>query len=166
MEYWWFWEQFSHFGAKSALFCEFHEKVHFSDFLAKKRTFLTFSLKVHFLLQKATFGPKVRSGSPGSPRRGPGTAPEGSPEGRSPGPLRFRGGRESIGKQSKIPMSHISSGIPFINKTVLNSDPAGPPGDPAGALFAFWSKNVKSANFSEKVEILAFSAKKWDIHEF
>ena len=87
---------------------------------------------MHFSLQKATLGPKVRFGSSGSPRRGPGTAPEGSPEGGSPGPLRFRGGRENVVKnKAKLANTPRGHGA-LINKAVVNSAPAGEPGDPSG----------------------------------
>ena len=58
--------------------------------------------KICILVKIQLFGEKYAFGGPGPPPRGPGPAPEEAPDGGGPGPLRFRGGRESIGKQSKI----------------------------------------------------------------
>ena len=87
-----FWSKkcgFLTFCSESVVFSFFTSKVHFAHFLAKKR----------FSAQKVTLGAKVRFGSSGSPRRGPGTAPDGSPEGASPGtprnPARARKGLNS-----------------------------------------------------------------------
>ena len=70
---------------RKMLISRFSWKFAFSHFCAQKRTFLTFEPKSRFSAPKVIFGATVRFGSSGSPRRGPGTAPDGSPEGASPG---------------------------------------------------------------------------------